>query len=148
MHILWFYCILLKVSLHYFFSNKMEFHIKKYLLIKRGSNILEGKNISKFSTVLFLLFSCNRSEWISELNTYRVEAAWKLSRWDLLENYLASGKFYQNKNTPLHSWKSVCFSLIFNQGAVIVILCLWVLMGELCSWQSSRFCECIWLWAV
>ncbi|XP_035400386.1 serine/threonine-protein kinase ATR isoform X3 [Cygnus atratus] len=32
----------------------------------------------------------NRSEWISELNTYRVEAAWKLSRWDLLENYLAS----------------------------------------------------------
>ncbi|XP_065530996.1 serine/threonine-protein kinase ATR isoform X2 [Lathamus discolor] len=32
----------------------------------------------------------NRPEWISELNTYRVEAAWKLSRWDLLENYLAS----------------------------------------------------------
>uniref|UniRef100_A0A8C3KDA1 Serine/threonine-protein kinase ATR n=1 Tax=Calidris pygmaea TaxID=425635 RepID=A0A8C3KDA1_9CHAR len=32
----------------------------------------------------------NRSEWTSELNTYRVEAAWKLSRWDLLENYLAS----------------------------------------------------------
>ncbi|XP_071608255.1 serine/threonine-protein kinase ATR [Heliangelus exortis] len=32
----------------------------------------------------------NRSEWISELNTYRVEAAWKLSQWDLLENYLAS----------------------------------------------------------
>uniref|UniRef100_A0A7M4FRJ4 Serine/threonine-protein kinase ATR n=1 Tax=Crocodylus porosus TaxID=8502 RepID=A0A7M4FRJ4_CROPO len=32
----------------------------------------------------------NRSEWTSELNTYRVEAAWKLSQWDLLENYLAS----------------------------------------------------------
>uniref|UniRef100_A0A8C6JKG4 Serine/threonine-protein kinase ATR n=1 Tax=Melopsittacus undulatus TaxID=13146 RepID=A0A8C6JKG4_MELUD len=32
----------------------------------------------------------NRPEWISELNTYRVEAAWKLSQWDLLENYLAS----------------------------------------------------------
>ncbi|XP_036048485.1 serine/threonine-protein kinase ATR [Onychomys torridus] len=31
----------------------------------------------------------NRSEWTDELNTYRVEAAWKLSQWDLVENYLA-----------------------------------------------------------
>uniref|UniRef100_A0A8D0L790 Uncharacterized protein n=1 Tax=Sphenodon punctatus TaxID=8508 RepID=A0A8D0L790_SPHPU len=31
-----------------------------------------------------------RSEWTSELNTYRVEAAWKLAQWDSLENYLAS----------------------------------------------------------
>ncbi|XP_023568719.1 serine/threonine-protein kinase ATR [Octodon degus] len=35
----------------------------------------------------------NRSEWTDELNTYRVEAAWKLSQWDLVENYLvADGK--------------------------------------------------------
>ncbi|XP_006869932.1 PREDICTED: serine/threonine-protein kinase ATR [Chrysochloris asiatica] len=32
----------------------------------------------------------NRSEWTDELNTYRVEAAWKLSQWDLVENYLAT----------------------------------------------------------
>ncbi|KAG6929988.1 ATR serine/threonine kinase [Chelydra serpentina] len=32
----------------------------------------------------------NRPEWTSELNTYRVEAAWKLTHWDLLENYLAA----------------------------------------------------------
>ncbi|XP_067399504.1 serine/threonine-protein kinase ATR [Emydura macquarii macquarii] len=32
----------------------------------------------------------NRPEWTSELNTYRVEAAWKLTQWDLLENYLAA----------------------------------------------------------
>lgn len=51
---------------------------------------------------LVLLFCLNRSEWISELNTYRVEAAWKLSQWDLLENYLASGKLCQNKNTLLY----------------------------------------------
>lgn len=51
---------------------------------------------------LVLLFSLNRSEWVSELNTYRVEAAWKLSQWDLLENYLASGKLCQNKNTLLY----------------------------------------------
>uniref|UniRef100_A0A8C4KZC6 Serine/threonine-protein kinase ATR n=1 Tax=Equus asinus asinus TaxID=83772 RepID=A0A8C4KZC6_EQUAS len=30
------------------------------------------------------------SEWTDELNTYRVEAAWKLSQWDLVENYLAA----------------------------------------------------------
>uniref|UniRef100_A0A8C9T6S1 Serine/threonine-protein kinase ATR n=1 Tax=Scleropages formosus TaxID=113540 RepID=A0A8C9T6S1_SCLFO len=28
--------------------------------------------------------------WKSELNTYRVEAAWKLTRWDLLEDYVAT----------------------------------------------------------
>ncbi|XP_032621521.1 serine/threonine-protein kinase ATR isoform X5 [Chelonoidis abingdonii] len=32
----------------------------------------------------------NRPEWTSELNAYRVEAAWKLTQWDLLENYLAA----------------------------------------------------------
>uniref|UniRef100_A0AAR2KSQ3 Serine/threonine-protein kinase ATR n=1 Tax=Pygocentrus nattereri TaxID=42514 RepID=A0AAR2KSQ3_PYGNA len=32
----------------------------------------------------------NRPQWKSDLNTYRVEAAWKLSKWDLLEDYLAS----------------------------------------------------------
>uniref|UniRef100_M4A4B4 Serine/threonine-protein kinase ATR n=1 Tax=Xiphophorus maculatus TaxID=8083 RepID=M4A4B4_XIPMA len=29
-------------------------------------------------------------QWKSELNTYRVEAAWKLGKWDLLEDYLSS----------------------------------------------------------
>lgn len=32
-----------------------------------------------------------RHHWKSELNTYRVEAAWKLGQWDLLEDYLSSG---------------------------------------------------------
>ncbi|XP_066475341.1 serine/threonine-protein kinase ATR [Tiliqua scincoides] len=31
-----------------------------------------------------------RPEWTSELNTYRVEAAWKLAQWDSLENYIAA----------------------------------------------------------
>lgn len=71
-----------------------------------------------------LFFSFNRSEWISELNTYRVEAAWKLSQWDLLENYLASGKLLLHKsiNTSLQFLTIVCFSLIIlNQVADIVI---------------------------
>ncbi|XP_054839454.1 serine/threonine-protein kinase ATR [Eublepharis macularius] len=37
-----------------------------------------------------------RAEWTPELNTYRVEAAWKLAQWDSLENYLAAD---QNSNT-------------------------------------------------
>ncbi|RVE57450.1 hypothetical protein OJAV_G00216500 [Oryzias javanicus] len=32
----------------------------------------------------------NRKQWKSELNSYRVEAAWKLGKWDLLEDYLSS----------------------------------------------------------
>ncbi|CAN9502464.1 unnamed protein product [Ophioblennius macclurei] len=32
----------------------------------------------------------NKSQWKSELNTYRVEAAWKLGKWDLLDDYLDS----------------------------------------------------------
>ncbi|XP_028587032.2 serine/threonine-protein kinase ATR isoform X1 [Podarcis muralis] len=31
-----------------------------------------------------------RPEWTSELNMYRVEAAWKLTQWDSLENYIAA----------------------------------------------------------
>uniref|UniRef100_A0AAY5KMV7 Serine/threonine-protein kinase ATR n=1 Tax=Esox lucius TaxID=8010 RepID=A0AAY5KMV7_ESOLU len=34
----------------------------------------------------------NRPQWKSDLNTYRVEAAWKLSKWDLLEDYLGSDR--------------------------------------------------------
>ncbi|XP_067098811.1 serine/threonine-protein kinase ATR [Osmerus mordax] len=34
----------------------------------------------------------NRPKWKSDLNTYRVEAAWKLSKWDLLEDYLSSDR--------------------------------------------------------
>ncbi|XP_078420317.1 serine/threonine-protein kinase ATR [Cetorhinus maximus] len=32
----------------------------------------------------------SRPEWTSELNTYRVEAAWKLTHWDLLQNYVTT----------------------------------------------------------
>ncbi|XP_058471109.1 serine/threonine-protein kinase ATR isoform X2 [Solea solea] len=32
----------------------------------------------------------NKPQWKSELNTYRMEAAWKLGKWDLLEDYLTS----------------------------------------------------------
>uniref|UniRef100_A0A3B1KAQ1 Serine/threonine-protein kinase ATR n=1 Tax=Astyanax mexicanus TaxID=7994 RepID=A0A3B1KAQ1_ASTMX len=38
----------------------------------------------------------NRPQWKSDLNAYRVEAAWKLSKWDLVEDYLASD---QKSNT-------------------------------------------------
>ncbi|XP_067335525.1 serine/threonine-protein kinase ATR isoform X2 [Channa argus] len=34
----------------------------------------------------------NKPQWKSELNTYRVEAAWKLGKWDLLEDYLSSDR--------------------------------------------------------
>ncbi|XP_030212900.1 serine/threonine-protein kinase ATR [Gadus morhua] len=33
----------------------------------------------------------NRPQWKLELNSYRVEAAWRLSKWDLLQDYLSSG---------------------------------------------------------
>ncbi|MBN3304026.1 ATR kinase, partial [Amia calva] len=36
----------------------------------------------------------NRPQWKSDLNTYRVEAAWKLTHWDLLGDYLASGEMH------------------------------------------------------
>ncbi|XP_047467138.1 serine/threonine-protein kinase ATR [Mugil cephalus] len=32
----------------------------------------------------------SKPQWKSELNNYRVEAAWKLGKWDLLEDYLSS----------------------------------------------------------
>ncbi|KAJ3613478.1 hypothetical protein NHX12_019727 [Muraenolepis orangiensis] len=32
----------------------------------------------------------NRPQWKQELNSYRVEAAWRLSKWDLLDDYLSS----------------------------------------------------------
>ncbi|XP_057715300.1 serine/threonine-protein kinase ATR [Corythoichthys intestinalis] len=32
----------------------------------------------------------DKHQWTSELNAYRVEAAWKLGKWDLLEDYLSS----------------------------------------------------------
>ncbi|XP_060762548.1 serine/threonine-protein kinase ATR isoform X2 [Neoarius graeffei] len=32
----------------------------------------------------------SRPRWKSDLNAYRVEAAWKLAKWDLVEDYLAS----------------------------------------------------------
>uniref|UniRef100_A0AAV2JJ36 Serine/threonine-protein kinase ATR n=1 Tax=Knipowitschia caucasica TaxID=637954 RepID=A0AAV2JJ36_KNICA len=32
----------------------------------------------------------NRPQWKSDLNTYRVEAAWKLGKWEQLEDYLES----------------------------------------------------------
>ncbi|XP_041120696.1 serine/threonine-protein kinase ATR-like [Polyodon spathula] len=43
----------------------------------------------------------NRPQWKSELNTYRVEAAWKLSQWDLVEDYLASDQKSSNWSVRL-----------------------------------------------
>ncbi|XP_053315671.1 serine/threonine-protein kinase ATR [Spea bombifrons] len=37
----------------------------------------------------------SKPEWTAELNTYRIEAAWKLSQWDLVEDYLSA----DNKST-------------------------------------------------
>ncbi|CAJ0949108.1 unnamed protein product [Ranitomeya imitator] len=34
----------------------------------------------------------SRPEWTAELNTYRVEAAWKLSKWDLVDEYLSTDR--------------------------------------------------------
>ncbi|XP_075058037.1 serine/threonine-protein kinase ATR [Mixophyes fleayi] len=34
----------------------------------------------------------SRPEWTAELNTYRVEAAWKLSQWDLVDEYLSADR--------------------------------------------------------
>uniref|UniRef100_H3DQ41 Serine/threonine-protein kinase ATR n=1 Tax=Tetraodon nigroviridis TaxID=99883 RepID=H3DQ41_TETNG len=51
--------------------------------------------LGQLSTVITqvngVLASKSRHHWKSDLNTYRVEAAWKLGRWDLLEDYLGSG---------------------------------------------------------
>lgn len=42
----------------------------------------------------FTHYDTTRHQWKSDLNVYRVEAAWKLGRWDLLEDYLSSGNFF------------------------------------------------------
>ncbi|XP_075717588.1 serine/threonine-protein kinase ATR isoform X2 [Rhinoderma darwinii] len=34
----------------------------------------------------------SRPEWTAELNTYRVEAAWKLSKWDFVDEYLSTDR--------------------------------------------------------
>lgn len=47
--------------------------------------------VGRFHSVKHLMFSV-RLHWKSELNTYRVEASWKLGQWDLLDDYLSSGK--------------------------------------------------------
>nr|XP_008104413.1 PREDICTED: serine/threonine-protein kinase ATR isoform X1 [Anolis carolinensis] len=48
--------------------------------------------LGQFSTVITQVNGvlAKRPEWTPELNTYRVEAAWKLTQWDSLENYLAA----------------------------------------------------------
>uniref|UniRef100_A0A670Y2E2 Serine/threonine-protein kinase ATR n=1 Tax=Pseudonaja textilis TaxID=8673 RepID=A0A670Y2E2_PSETE len=48
--------------------------------------------LGQFSTVITQVNGvlAKRPEWTPELNSYRVEAAWKLTQWDSLENYLAS----------------------------------------------------------
>ncbi|XP_044288721.1 serine/threonine-protein kinase ATR isoform X2 [Varanus komodoensis] len=48
--------------------------------------------LGQFSTVITQVNGvlAKRPEWIPELNPYRVEAAWKLTQWDSLENYLAA----------------------------------------------------------
>ena len=39
-----------------------------------------------------VLCVCLSPQWKRELNSYRVEAAWRLSKWDLLDDYLGSGE--------------------------------------------------------
>ncbi|XP_029973557.1 serine/threonine-protein kinase ATR [Salarias fasciatus] len=48
--------------------------------------------LGQLSTVIMHVngILANKSQWKSELNTYRVEAAWKLGKWDLLDDYLDS----------------------------------------------------------
>ncbi len=62
--------------------------------------LLFGFNFLKYWTLkldnmqvqrIYLHMCTFRPQWKSELNTYRVEAAWKLGQWDLLEDYLSSG---------------------------------------------------------
>ncbi|XP_066455638.1 serine/threonine-protein kinase ATR [Eleutherodactylus coqui] len=43
----------------------------------------------------------SRSEWTAELNTYRVEAAWKLSKWDLVDEYLSTDRKSTNWSISL-----------------------------------------------
>lgn len=52
----------------------------------------------------FAYFYTIRHLWKPDLNTYRVEAAWKLGRWDLLEDYLGSGMtVLKCCSIPIHS---------------------------------------------
>lgn len=53
-----------------------------FFFTRQRCSLLESKLLN------LLVF---RQQWKSELNTYRVEAAWKLGKWDLLEDYLSSG---------------------------------------------------------
>lgn len=55
----------------------------------------------------------SRHHWKSDLNIYRVEAAWKLGRWDLLEDYLSSGKkkFLKQQHPDLICVTNICFPL-------------------------------------
>ncbi|XP_044146292.1 serine/threonine-protein kinase ATR isoform X2 [Bufo gargarizans] len=43
----------------------------------------------------------NRADWTAELNTYRVEAAWKLSKWDLVDEYLSTDRISTNWSIQL-----------------------------------------------
>ncbi|XP_077477545.1 serine/threonine-protein kinase ATR [Stigmatopora argus] len=48
--------------------------------------------LGRLSTVITQINGvlADKQQWTSELNAYRVEAAWKLGKWDLLEDYLSS----------------------------------------------------------
>ncbi|XP_040283994.1 serine/threonine-protein kinase ATR isoform X1 [Bufo bufo] len=43
----------------------------------------------------------NRADWTAELNTYRVEAAWKLSKWGLVDEYLSTDRISTNWSIQL-----------------------------------------------
>ncbi|XP_069753467.1 serine/threonine-protein kinase ATR isoform X3 [Narcine bancroftii] len=48
--------------------------------------------LGQLSTVLTQVNGvlASRPEWTTELNTYRLEAAWKLTQWELLQNYVTT----------------------------------------------------------
>ena len=43
-----------------------------------------------------IFFFSNRPDWTFQLNEYRVEACWKLAKWDTLETYLKPEKHNAN----------------------------------------------------
>ncbi|KAK2505823.1 hypothetical protein MC885_005294 [Smutsia gigantea] len=73
-------------------KQNIEEHLGFLQIIHYHGVVKSMLGLGQLSTVITQVngVHANRSEWTDELNTYRVEAAWKLSQWDLVENYLAA----------------------------------------------------------
>lgn len=78
-------------------------------------------SVSVIVHYIYLYVSTFRQEWKSELNTYRVEAAWKLGQWDLLEDYLSSGDTLNHLQLCLCVYDMYCmFIYMFSRSFQIV----------------------------